>query len=220
VTQPDDLIDALEPVVKIFHELGIRHFIGGSIASSFQGATRSTMDVDVVCDLTGAQVAPFVSRLSKDFYVSQTAVENAVRNKSGFNLIHLPTAFKVDIFISRGRPFDDDSMRRATRESIGTIRSLEVPIATAEDSIVSKLECNRLTDETSQRQWNDVTRLVHLLGNQLDFAYLGRAADAVGVSDLLERLLYQGQVLTASCRTARPHQDDCPEVLRVTAITC
>lgn len=114
MTRADDLIDALEPVVHVFCELGVRHFIGGSIASSFHGATRSTMDVDVVCDLTEAQAAPFVSRFTGEFYVSQTAVESAVRNKSCFNLIHLPTAFKVDVFISRERPFDIDSMRRAT----------------------------------------------------------------------------------------------------------
>jgi hypothetical protein len=186
------LIDALEPVVQVFRDLGIRHFVGGSIASSFHGATRSTMDVDVVCDMTESQVASFVLRFTKDFYVSQTAVENAVRNKSCFNLIHLPTAFKVDVFVSRGRPFDNDSMRRATQEKLGTTRTLEVPIATAEDSIVSKLEWYRLTAETSERQWNDVTRLVRLLGDHADISYLRKAADAVGVRDLLDRLLSQG----------------------------
>ena len=103
------------------------------------------MDVDVVCDLTESQAVPFVSRFNEDFYVSQTAVENAVRNKSCFNLIHRPTAFKVDVFVSRGRPFDKDSMRRATQEKIGTTRTLEVPIATAEDSIyrmLIALECS------------------------------------------------------------------------------
>jgi hypothetical protein len=139
LTQPDDLIDALEPVVRAFRELGIRHFIGGSIASSFHGATRSTMDV----------------------------------------------------IVSRGRPFDKDSMRRATQERIGTTRTLEVPIATAEDSIVSKLEWYRLTEETSERQWNDVTRLVRLLGDHLDITYLRHASDTVGVRNLLDRLLSQ-----------------------------
>lgn len=191
MTQIDDLIDALEPVVQVFRELGIRHFIGGSIASSFHGATRSTMDVDVVCDLTESQAGPFVSRFNTDFYVSQTAVEHAVRNKSCFNLIHLPTAFKVDVFVSRGRSFDKDSMRRATKETIGTTRTLEVPIATAEDSIISKLEWYRLTEETSERQWNDVTRLARLLGDHLDITYLRQAANTVGVRDLLDRLLNQ-----------------------------
>ncbi|MFN9984408.1 MAG: hypothetical protein ACK52S_02545 [Pirellula sp.] len=192
MTQPDDLIDALGPVIQAFRELGIRYFIGGSIASSFHGATRSTMDVDVVCDMTEAQSVPFVSSFSQDFYVSSTAVENAVRGKSCFNLIHLPTSFKVDVFVSRGRPFDIDSMRRATEETLGTEKTLKVSIATAEDSIVSKLEWYRLTHETSERQWDDVTRLIRLLDNHLDVPYLRQAADTVGVRDLLERLLNQG----------------------------
>lgn len=192
MTQPDDLIDALEPVVQVFRDLGIQHFIGGSIASSFHGATRSTMDVDIVCDMTESQVAPFLLRFTEGFYVSQTAVENAVRSKSCFNLIHLPTAFKVDVFVSRARPFDIDSMRRSTLEKIGTTKTLEVPIATAEDSIVSKLEWYRFTEEPSERQWNDVMRLVRLLGERLDITYLRQAADAVGVRDLLDRLLSQG----------------------------
>jgi hypothetical protein len=65
-------------------------------------------------------------------------------------------------------------------------------MATAEDSIVSKLEWYRLTDETSERQWNDVTRLVRLLGDHLDITYLRQATDTIGVRDLLDRLLNQG----------------------------
>lgn len=101
-----------------------------------------------------SQDAPFVLRFTEAFYVSQTAAENAVRSKSSFNLIHLPTAFKVDVFVSRARPFDKASMRRATREKIGTTRTLEVPIATAEDSSVSKIEWYHLAEETSERQRN------------------------------------------------------------------
>jgi hypothetical protein len=192
LTHPDDLIDALEPVIQVFCELGIQHFIGGSIASSFHGATRSTMDVDVICDMTEAQAVLLISRFSKDFYISPTAVETAVRGKSCFNLIHLPTSFKVDVFVSRRRPFDIDSMRRATLETLGTTKTLKVPIATAEDSIISKLEWYRLTNETSERQWDDVTRLVRLLGEHADIPYLRHAADTVEVRNLLERLLSQG----------------------------
>lgn len=66
-----------------------------------------------------------------------------------------------------------------------------VPIATVEDSIISKLEWYRLTDETSERQWDDVSRLVRLTGNALDTDYLAASAQMVGVSDLLLRLLDQ-----------------------------
>jgi hypothetical protein len=153
------------------------------------------MDVDLVCELTEDKVADFVeyflARHVDDFYLSESAIRDAVRRKSCFNLIHLPTSFKVDVFISRGRPFDKDSMRRATVERLGESKTVDVSIASAEDSIISKLEWYRLTKETSERQWDDVSRVLRLLGENADNDYLRQAADSVGVADLLQRLLPQ-----------------------------
>ncbi len=189
MTDSDDLIDALAPVVEAFQKLGIRHYVGGSIASSFHGATRSTMDVDLVAKLGEESIPQFVACFGDDFYLRESAVRDAVRRKTCFNLIHLPSSFKVDVFVSRERPFDENSMRCATLEQLGGSTSVRVPIATAEDTIISKLEWFRLTNETSERQWDDVSRLLKLLGDSADLAYLRRAADSVGVEDLLERAL-------------------------------
>jgi hypothetical protein len=56
-------------------------------------------------------------------------------------------------------------MNRATVEHLGDSHSLEIHVATAEDAIISKLEWYRKTNETSERQWDDVTRLLKLLGD-------------------------------------------------------
>ncbi|MCO6455741.1 MAG: hypothetical protein J5I93_10640 [Pirellulaceae bacterium] len=191
LSDTDDLVDALSPVVSAFRRLGVRHFVGGSVASSFHGATRTTMDVDLVCELTEDQISAFVACFDRDFYVSEPAVRGAVRRKSCFNLIHLPTSFKIDVFVSRGRPYDLESMRRATEQRLGEGHHVQVRIASAEDSIVSKLEWYRLTNETSDRQWDDVSRLIQLLGDTADFDYMKRAAESLGVADLLARLLSQ-----------------------------
>jgi hypothetical protein len=189
LSEIDDLVDALSPVVSAFRGLGIRHYISGSVASSFHGAARSTMDVDVVCEMSPAHVSRFVEQFGSDFYVSEPAIQEAIKRKSCFNLIHLPTSFKVDVFVSRRRPFDLNSMSRATIGCLGINNSIEVPIATAEDSIISKLEWYRKSNETSERQWDDVSRLIALLGNAADFDYLRSSAESVAVTDLLERLL-------------------------------
>lgn len=189
LSEGGDLVAALAPVVGVLRTLGIRHYVGGSVASSFHGATRSTMDVDLVCELVEESIRPFIAALGNDFYVSGSAVREAVQRKSCFNLIHYPSSYKVDLFISRGRRFDIESMERAEIGRLGTAVFVDVPIATAEDSIISKLEWYRLTNETSERQWEDVSRLLLLLDEQADREYLKRAADSVGVSDLLERLL-------------------------------
>lgn len=189
VAELDDLIAALSPVVAAFQSLNVRHYVGGSVASSFHGASRSTMDVDLVCELTSDQIPQFLEQFGQDFYVSEPAVREAVDRKSCFNLIHLPTSFKVDVFVSRGREFDRNSMARATTQTLGEGQTVDVPIATAEDSIVSKLEWYRKTNESSDRQWDDVDRLIRLLGSTADLAYLHEAAQSVGVDDLLNRLL-------------------------------
>ena len=82
-------------------------------------------------------------------------------------------------------------MRRAALQVLGDEPNIDVPIATAEDSIISKLESYRISDETPERQWDDVSRLIKLLGDGADFAYLETAAESVGVSDLLRRLREQ-----------------------------
>ncbi len=187
--ESDDLIVALAPVVEALRKLRIRHYVGGSIASSFHGATRSTMDVDLIAELGEQKIPDFVKCFGDEFYLSEAAIRDAVRRRSCFNLIHLQSSFKIDIFIKGERPFDDESMCRARLERLGETTTVEVPIATAEDTIISKLEWFRKTNETSERQWDDVSRLLRLLGDAADITYLQRAAGATGVEDLLVRLL-------------------------------
>jgi len=189
VSDYDDLVDALSPVSAALTKLGIRHYVGGSVASSFHGASRSTMDVDLVADMTDAHVSDFLKCFGQDFYLSEAAIRDAIRRKSCFNLIHLPTSFKVDVFVSRQRPFDVTAMNRAKMEHLGDSRVIEIQIATPEDAIISKLEWYRKTNETSERQWDDVTRLLKLLGDVADMEYLTASAESVGVQDLLERLI-------------------------------
>jgi hypothetical protein len=189
VTDFDDLLAALEPVVAACRQVGIRHYVGGSVASTFHGAIRSTMDVDLICSLEEPQVEAFIAACGNDFYVSPTAARDAVRQRKCFNLVHLPTSYKIDVFVSRGRRFDHAALDRARPESFGPRSTAPIAVATVEDSILAKLEWFRLTDETSERQWDDVSKLVRLHGSSLDADYLRPMADSIGVRDLLERLL-------------------------------
>jgi hypothetical protein len=186
-----DLLAALAPVAAAFRRLGVRHYVGGSVASTVHGAIRSTMDVDLVCDLRADQIETFVAAFGDEFYVCAPAVRQAVERRSCFNLVHLPTAWKVDVFVSRGRPFDEAAMSRAIQQRLAADDPLQVPVATAEDSIIAKLEWFQLGDESSQRQWDDVSRLVALHGGALDVAHMRRMAESIGVGGLLERLLSQ-----------------------------
>lgn len=189
MTSPSELVRALGPLVDELDRLGVRYYIGGSVASSIHGAARSTLDVDVAAELDEAAALRLVGSLNDEYYISREAVLDAVRRRSCFNLIHLATSFKVDVFVSKGREFDRCVQNRAASETIGDAGSLSAPVATAEDIILLKLEWYRLGNETSERQWNDLTLVARLQANRLDREYLSRWADELGVADLLARLM-------------------------------
>lgn len=189
MSELNDVAKALQPVAKTFERLGVEFYVGGSVASSFHGAMRSTMDVDLVASIDDAQVSPLLAELGAEYYASESAIRDAVRRKSSFNLIHLATSFKVDVFAHRGRAFDVSAFARAKPGQIGGDPSFTFPIASAEDTIISKLEWYRLGNETSERQWHDVTTVLALLGSEANVDYLRKFAESVGVGDLLERLL-------------------------------
>jgi hypothetical protein len=190
MTSADDLASALGPVLQVMHSLQIPHCIGGSVASSYHGASRSTMDVDLLCTLTAETVEDFLDAFNHDdYYMSPAAVREAVHHRSCFNLIHLPTALKIDCFVSEDRPFDRMRLTRSTVVTLGTSIPLSAAMTSAEDVVISKLEWFRKGNESSTRQWDDVSRVMKLLGDNADFPYLREAAESLGLTDLLSRLI-------------------------------
>lgn len=185
----EDLVNALRTIRATFDALRIQYFVGGSVASSFHGAMRSTMDVDVVAELTLEHIRPILMAVADEFYASESAMRDAIQRRSAFNLIHLPTSFKVDIFVSRGREFDKSAFARSTITRLGTAESgIDVPIASMEDILLAKLDWYRAGNESSERQWDDVTRLVKLNRDNIDWNYLEAAVREIRVADLLDRL--------------------------------
>jgi hypothetical protein len=176
-------------VVDILERFEIRYLIGGSFASAIHGVARMTADVDLVVDLSLKQVDPLVRALEGEFYVDAEAMRDAVRRRQSFNLVHLATMFKVDVFTRKHRPFDDAQFERRERHAISLDPERQVYVATAEDNILAKLEWYRMGDETSDRQWNDVQGVLKTQLGRLDLDYLRHWAVALGVSDLLERAL-------------------------------
>lgn len=186
--QPLDAITAMVPVVRQFERLGIPYYIGGSVASSFYGLARSTLDVDLVADLKPEHIAPLAAALQETYYVSPRMIGDAVARKSCFNLIYLPTSFKIDVFVLRDRPYDQEAIRRIRQDTFGPEwQGNPFFVASPEDVILAKLEWFRLGDEVSDRQWRDIIEVMKTQMASLDRDYLLKWAAELGVADLLER---------------------------------
>ena len=177
-------------VTAALDALGVPYVIGGSLASIVHGMVRTTMDADIIADLQPGHVAALVAALGDSFYVPDEALlQQAIERRGSFNLIHLGTMFKVDIFLPQARAFDRQQLARRIGERVASGSDEQLWVLSPEDVILAKLEWFRLGGETSERQWRDVLGVVRAQAAALDVAYLRQSAGPLGVGDLLERAL-------------------------------
>jgi hypothetical protein len=182
-----DIIEVTLKVIRVLEKLGIAYHIGGSLASSAFGIARSTLDVDIVADIRPEQATAISGYLGEEFYVDSEMILDAIKRESSFNLIHLETLFKVDIFVVKHDPFDQLAFSRRIRKSLSEADSQELFFATPEDIILRKLLWYKEGEQVSDRQWKDVLGVLKVQGEELDMTYLSRWAEHLGVVELLKR---------------------------------
>ncbi len=186
----DEPVQVTLLVIAVLEGLGVRYLLAGSLASAIYGEPRSTRDADILAELGVEHVAPLVQLLESQFYVAAEAIEDAVRNRSSFNVIHYNSLFKVDIFLPKARPFDEQELQRRVRRVLSINPERSAFVASAEDVVLAKLDWFRQGGEVSEQQWRDVTGVIKSTVD-LDIEYLRRSAQDLNVSDLLELLLSQ-----------------------------
>lgn len=182
--------DSTLAVVRALERMGVRHYVGGSLASSLHGEPRATNDADIVAELRSTDGARLQKELGDRFYVDPDEFAAAVANQRSFNLVDEVELAKVDVFCVRGEDYQAEALKRTVRLELETGDPFsEVRVASAEDTILAKLRWYRMGGEVSERQWRDVRGIVLAQRPRLDLDYLKRWAAHLGVSDLLERLL-------------------------------
>ena len=183
----DEILNITMLVTGVYERLGVSYLAGGSLASSLHGIPRATQDVDIVAEMTDAHVPAFVAALRGTFYLDEEAMRAAIRRRSSFNVIHLGSYFKADIFIPNGDEASRLEMERRQRFTLGGDPPRELIVASAEDTVAQKLFWFTLGDRVSDRQWSDAIGVLKVAADDLDFDYLHHVCALLGVENLLER---------------------------------
>lgn len=174
-------------VVRAFDALRIAYFLCGSMASSVHGIYRATADADFVAAVRPDHAESLARLLQPAFYADAGAMRTAAASGRSFNVIHLDTMLKVDVFVARSDPFHLMQMRRRVLQATGPDGQTTFYVASPEDTILAKLQWYRDCGGMSDRQWNDVLGVLKVQGSTLDRAYLNEWARELAITDLLGR---------------------------------
>src|SRR5215472_9315197 len=134
---------------KIFHEIiaalnqaQIPYMVVGSFASNLYGTGRGTQDIDLVVSATPDQIRVFLDLLPQAtyFYDVESALE-ACRRRDMFNILDMEGGWKVDIIFEKPSDYHQQAFQRRT---VAEIESTLLFAATAEDTVIAKLEWARM----------------------------------------------------------------------------
>lgn len=175
-------------LARVLDALGVSYLVGGSLASSIYGVPRATEDVDLVADLRLSHVDAITNALTEEFYVDADMIRDAIQRRASFNVIHLETMFKADIFVRKGDSWSRGEMERARTEQLEMPEGqVSIRFASPEDTLLHKLIWYKLGDEVSDRQWIDILGVLKVQGAALDQAYLDQWAPLLDIQALLLR---------------------------------
>lgn len=180
-----EVSEAAAALGEVLERAGIRYFVGGSVASSMHGVPRFTSDLDLVVDLSEAQIPALLAAAGPDFDIDEESLREEARRRGSWNIFHVPSMLKIDLFFLKGDSFSESQLAR--RVALEIVPGRKVYFASAEDVVLRKLLWYREGNESSEKQIPDVVAILKMKRGELDTSYLDHWATRLGVADLLAR---------------------------------
>ncbi len=176
-------LEVLKTVTQALHNAGIAYMITGSVAMNYYAFPRMTRDIDIVIELQDDDTATLVNLFEDDFYVFQDSIEEALRNRGMFNIIHNEYVLKVDFILKKPTPY---RLMEFQRKRQILVEDIPMWIVSPEDLILSKLWWSR--DSHSEVQIGDIKNLFASV-EDLDIAYIDRWVAEMGLQDISRKAI-------------------------------
>lgn len=171
-----DQISVLKLATQGLNDLKVPYFLTGSFAVSYYGKPRATHDIDFKIILPVGEIQKLTRYFSPQFYVSEEGIQEALKHQTMFNLIHHETGTKVDLWILKKDPFDQE---RWKRRKIIPLFGLQTAITTAEDLILIKLKW--FQESESDKHLNDVRGILEIQDDKIDKSYIQQWVTSLGL---------------------------------------
>lgn len=183
--------DFARSIIETLESLGFAYSIGGSFASMYYGEMRTTQDIDISVVLPFNEIKRFINAFqSLGYYVHIDAILDAVIYDQPFNIIDAESGYKADIFpIDPEEPteLEQSAMARRRREVYDPDTGAETYLYAPEDVIIYKLKY--YLSAQMDKHLRDISAMLVVQGDNLDWDYLERWADRIGAADLWHTLL-------------------------------
>jgi hypothetical protein len=179
-------VDLLRHTIAILERLAVPYMLVGSFASSAYGEPRLTQDIDIVLDLPAAQIPALCAAFpAPDFYVSESAVREAVQRRFQFNVLHTSSGSKIDFLLPRDDDWGRTQLER--RRQVWLLPDCAGFAARPEDVILGKLLY--YAEGGSEKHLRDITGILRVSGAAVDQDEVARWAAQLGLSEIWQAVL-------------------------------
>lgn len=164
--QPNEL---LQVIAGFFESHQIVYFVVGSMASIAYGENRFTNDIDIVADLQSRHVDSLCDFFRPpDYFIARHAVEDAIRKRFQFNIIHVTSGLKIDVMLPKATEYAALEQSRARR--LSDPDGLSAWFAAPEDVILNKLIFFQLGG--IEKHLRDIAGIIKVKQDELDLDYI------------------------------------------------
>lgn len=169
-------------MITALETLKIPYMVSGSVASILYGEPRLTNDIDVIVALKKTDVSALRNNFpAEEFYVPQEeTIFEEIKRKGQFNIIHIPSAIKMDCIILKETEFDLEQFKH--RKKIPFISNKKAFTSSPESIILNKLLFYK--QGGSEKHIRDIVGILKVSGNIIDKDYIKEWTRTLKVDDI------------------------------------